>query len=94
MHLTTGQRLGDYEILGPIGAGGMGEVYRAHDTSLDRDVAIKVLPLEVAEDPDRWARFEREALDWFDRYRGRVSESGRSCKPDSAVSRQQGCPDP
>ena len=72
MHLTTGQRLGDCEILGPIGAEGMGEVYRAHDTSLDRDVAIKVLPREVAEDPGRRARFEREALDWFDRYLGPV----------------------
>jgi len=70
MHLTNGQRLGDYEILGPIGAGGMGEFYRAYDTSLDRDVAIKVLPLEVAEDPGRRARFERETLDRFDRYLG------------------------
>ncbi len=61
MHLETGQRLGDYVIRGAIGAGGMGEVYRAHDTSLERDVAIKVLPREVAEDPERRARFEREA---------------------------------
>ena len=61
MPLSAGDRLGRYEILAPLGAGGMGEVYRAHDERLDRDVAIKVLPEEVAEDPDRLARFEREA---------------------------------
>jgi len=59
--LTPGTRLGTYEIVGPIGAGGMGEVYRAHDTKLNRDVAIKVLPELFATDPDRLARFEREA---------------------------------
>jgi Tol biopolymer transport system component len=53
--------MGPYEILGPIGAGGMGEVYRARDTKLDREVAIKVLPPALAEDPERLARFEREA---------------------------------
>jgi serine/threonine-protein kinase len=53
--------LGPYEILAPIGAGGMGEVYRARDTKLDRDVAIKVLPASFAQDPERLARFEREA---------------------------------
>jgi TolB-like protein len=61
MPLSAGDRLGRYEILGPLGAGGMGEVYRAHDERLDRDVAIKVLPEELAENPDRLARFEREA---------------------------------
>src|SRR5512141_1328922 len=61
MSLTTGTRLGAYEILAPIGAGGMGEVYRARDTKLNRDVAIKVLPDLLAADPDRLARFEREA---------------------------------
>src|SRR5262252_1523347 len=61
MTLTPGTRLGPYEILAPIGAGGMGEVYRARDTNLDRDVAIKVLPSAVAQDPERLARFEREA---------------------------------
>jgi len=59
--LTPGARLGPYEILSPLGAGGMGEVYRARDTKLDRDVAIKVLPQSVAADPDALARFEREA---------------------------------
>jgi Tol biopolymer transport system component len=59
--LSSGQRLGRYEILKPLGAGGMGEVYRARDTRLDRDVAIKILPSSVATDPDRLARFEREA---------------------------------
>src|SRR5260370_4783322 len=58
---TVGTRLGHYEILAPVGAGGMGEVYRARDTKLDRDVAIKVLPSALAQHPDRLARFEREA---------------------------------
>src|ERR1700686_4633177 len=61
MTLPAGTRLGPYEILSPIGAGGMGEVYRARDRKLDRDVAIKVLPESVASDPDSLARFEREA---------------------------------
>ena len=61
MALTTGTRLGPYEILAPIGAGGMGEVYKAKDTRLDRTVAIKVLPEHLAESPERKARFEREA---------------------------------
>jgi Tol biopolymer transport system component len=61
MSLTSGTRLGPYEIVAPIGAGGMGEVYRARDTKLNRDVAIKVLPEIFASDPDRLARFTREA---------------------------------
>jgi Tol biopolymer transport system component len=59
--LTAGTRLGPYEILSPLGAGGMGEVYRAHDTKLDRDVAVKVLPPHFADDASSLARFEREA---------------------------------
>jgi TolB-like protein/tetratricopeptide (TPR) repeat protein len=59
--LSAGTRLGPYEILAPLGAGGMGEVYRARDRKLDRDVAVKVLPQSVAADPDTLARFEREA---------------------------------
>jgi serine/threonine protein kinase len=59
--MTPGQRIGVYEIVAPIGRGGMGEVYRARDTKLNRDVAIKVLPEAVAHDPERLARFEREA---------------------------------
>jgi Tol biopolymer transport system component len=61
MPLIAGTRLGPYEIVSAIGAGGMGEVYRARDTRLDRDVAIKVLPEAFARDADRLARFEREA---------------------------------
>ena len=61
MALSTGTRLGPYEILMPIGSGGMGEVYRATDTKLGRDVAIKILPEAFAADPDRMARFTREA---------------------------------
>jgi Tol biopolymer transport system component len=61
MTLPAGTRLGPYEILSPLGAGGMGEVYRAKDTKLQRDVAIKVLPEMLSADPERLARFEREA---------------------------------
>ena len=61
MTMTPGTRLGGYEILSALGAGGMGEVYRARDTRLNRDVAIKVLLPAVANDPDRLARFSREA---------------------------------
>ena len=61
MSLTPGTRLGPYEIAAQIGVGGMGEVYRATDTKLKRQVAIKVLPASVAGDPDRLARFQREA---------------------------------
>ena len=61
MVLARGARLGPYEVLGPIGAGGMGQVFRARDTRLGRDVAVKTLPREFASDPERLARFEREA---------------------------------
>src|SRR6267378_3080215 len=61
MPLAAGTRFGPYEIFAPIGAGGMGEVYRARDTKLGRDIALKVLPESLARDPERMARFEREA---------------------------------
>ncbi|MGH9867223.1 MAG: hypothetical protein ACREAA_03540 [Candidatus Polarisedimenticolia bacterium] len=59
--LSIGSRIGPYEIVAPLGAGGMGEAYRARDPRLGRDVAIKVLPETVTLDPERLARFEREA---------------------------------
>src|ERR1700674_3685741 len=62
MGLTPGTRIGPYEIASPLGEGGMGVVYRAHDTKLQRDVAIKVLPDLFSNDPDRLSRFQREAL--------------------------------
>jgi serine/threonine protein kinase len=61
MAIPSGARLGPYEVIGPLGAGGMGEVYRARDERLGREVAIKVLPAEVSADPDRIRRFEKEA---------------------------------
>ena len=61
MPLTPGTRIGPYQVTAKIGEGGMGEVYQARDTTLDRDVALKVLPEGFTSDPDRLARFEREA---------------------------------
>ena len=61
MSLSPGERVGPYEILSALGAGGMGEVYRARDTRLDREVALKVLPESFARDADRLRRFEQEA---------------------------------
>jgi serine/threonine protein kinase len=61
MTLSAGTRLGPYEILSPLGAGGVGEVYRGRDKKLGRDVAIKVLPADMASSPERLERFQREA---------------------------------
>jgi len=61
MALPVGMKLGPYEILAPLGAGGMGEVYRARDTRLERDVAVKVLPSDLSSDPNLRQRLEREA---------------------------------
>ena len=60
MALTAGTRLGPYEVLAPIGSGGMGEVNKARDTRLGREVALKILPAAFASDPDRVRRFEQE----------------------------------
>ena len=61
MSLSPGTRIGPYEVVGLLGEGGMGQVYRARDAKLNRDVALKVLPALLADDPDRLARFQREA---------------------------------
>jgi serine/threonine protein kinase len=61
MALTSGARLGPYEIQSPLGAGGMGEVYRARDTRLERTVAVKILPSHLSENPEAKQRFDREA---------------------------------
>jgi serine/threonine protein kinase len=61
VNLATGTKLGSYAIVAPLGAGGMGEVYKERDTRLDRTVAVKVPPADLAADPERRARFEREA---------------------------------
>ena len=61
MPIAPGTRIGNYQIQAPLGSGGMGEVYKATDTRLERTVAIKVLPAHVASDPERKSRFEREA---------------------------------
>src|SRR5205814_895157 len=61
MRLEAGVQVGPYEILAPIGAGGMGEVYRGRDTRLGRDVAVKILAASLAQDPERLRRFEQEA---------------------------------
>jgi len=64
MALTAGDRFGSYVVVGPIGAGGMSEVYRAHDSRLRRDVALKVLPDAVRLDPSRLMRALRESIPW------------------------------
>jgi serine/threonine protein kinase len=64
LSVSAGSRIGSYEIASAIGAGGMGEVYRARDLKLNRDVAMKVLPEAFTRDPDRLARFRREAQVW------------------------------
>ena len=86
----VGCRLGVYQVVTPLGAGGMGEVYRARDTRLGRDVALKVLPREFTADPDRLARFEREAgrsprstiriLPRFTESRTSSSQPSRDCR--------------
>ena len=87
MAMTVGTRLGMYDVGGQLGAGGMGEVYRARDTRLQRDVAIKILPEAFASDPARLARFEREAQVLaalnppnIAQIRSRLDASGQPCR--------------
>ena len=70
MSLSAGTKIGPYQVIGLIGQGGMGDVWQARDTKLDRDVALKVLPEAFTSDPDRLARFEREAKVLAERPRG------------------------
>ncbi len=87
MPLALGARLGPYEILSAVGSGGMGEVYRARDPRLGRDVEIKVLPAGFASDPDRLRRFEQEARA-SGALKGRVSAEAGSTK--SATRSREG----
>ena len=75
--LTIGTRLGSYEVLSPLGAGGMGEVFRARDATLEREVAIKVLPDAFAADAERIARFEREARVLASLTHANIADRGR-----------------
>jgi serine/threonine protein kinase len=75
MGLSPGARVGPYEVIAPIGEGGMGEVYRARDTRLNRDVALKVLPESFATDAERLARFNREAQTLASRRRAACARS-------------------
>src|SRR2546429_6634669 len=80
MALICGTKLGPYEILSPLGAGGMGEVYRARDTRLDRDVAVKVLPANLSSDPNLHQRLDREAKAVYtSAVRGPVQACGYGC---------------
>jgi serine/threonine protein kinase len=84
MSITSGSRLGVYEVLSPLGAGAMGEVWRARDTRLSREVALKVLPESLSRDHERLQRFEREAQV--------LASLNHPVSPRSTVSRSQGRP--
>ena len=88
MALTNGTKLGPHEIVAPLGSGGMGEVYRARDTRLDRTVAIKILPAQLSADPARKQRFEREAktISWRSVQLRRVPRIRGSRRHDRAAS--------
>jgi eukaryotic-like serine/threonine-protein kinase len=79
MPLSPSTRLGVYEVIVQIGEGGMGQVFRAHDTRLNRDVALKILPDAVASDPDRLARFTREAQTLASQNHAHIAHAGRPC---------------
>jgi serine/threonine protein kinase len=86
MRLAAGDRLGPYDVVGTLGAGGMGEVYRARDTRLGREVAIKVLPAERLSDPTRRARFVQEAKAASALNHPTSSRSTRSSRPTGSTS--------
>jgi hypothetical protein len=90
--LTPGTRLGVYEILSPLGVGGMGEVYQAIDTNLKRQVAIKVLPASMAGDADRLSRFQREAEVLTDTIAAIMrAEPDWALLPQTALLRSESC---
>ena len=98
MALQVGSRLGHYDVTALIGEGGMGEVYRARDTKLDRDVALKVSPEAFTQDPDRLARFERDRRHCLHcscpgRLEGKQAATGRARVPNGASWRPIRAPD-
>ena len=86
MPLEPGTTLDSYQVTAKIGAGGMGEGYRARDTTLDRDVALKVLPEAFTADPDRLARFERDGETCYRSTLVRIAHLRRACVGDQAVA--------
>jgi eukaryotic-like serine/threonine-protein kinase len=91
MGLVPGIKVGPYEILAPLGAGGMGEVYRARDTKLNREVALKVVPQSFASDRERLGRFEREAQVLASLNHPNIAAIYGPCRPKRWPGRCHGC---